>query len=185
VNITETSYFKILLNTTLKLNSTQIQKIHACTPTTPYSAAAPHPAGSDAGHTHTHTAAHLFVPGDDIGAKAQHEGPDEGADLLGGSLSPALLFVQTPLAHAAEGQCNAFWLLLLLLVVAEVTLFVVLVVVVLVVEVVVVVVVVLLVVVVVVVIVQKRVRQSVVGCPARTKTKMSWGELTGVKMYCM
>ena len=44
------------------------------------------------------------LPGNHIGCKAHKEGPYEGADLLGGTLSPPLLFLQTPFPHTAQGR---------------------------------------------------------------------------------
>lgn len=43
-------------------------------------------------------------PGDHVGRKAHEEGPDEGADLLGGSPAPPLLLLQTAFPHTAGRQ---------------------------------------------------------------------------------
>lgn len=44
------------------------------------------------------------LPGNHIGCKAHEEGPYEGADLLGGTLSPPLLFLQTSFPHTVQGR---------------------------------------------------------------------------------
>jgi hypothetical protein len=44
----------------------------------------------------------VSLPGDHVGCKAHEEGPNEGADLLGGTLSSTLLFLQTALPHTAR-----------------------------------------------------------------------------------
>lgn len=46
----------------------------------------------------------VSLPGNHIGGKAHKEGPYEGADLFGGTLSPPLLFLQTPLPHTAQDR---------------------------------------------------------------------------------
>lgn len=42
------------------------------------------------------------LPGDDVGCKAHEEGPYEGADFLGGALTPPLLFLETAFPHTAR-----------------------------------------------------------------------------------
>ena len=56
-----------------------------------------------------------MLPCDDIGAEAEHKGANEGADLLGGPLSPVPLLIQTSLAHAGEAQ----WSLLVIVLVTK------------------------------------------------------------------
>lgn len=44
----------------------------------------------------------ISSPGDHVGGKAHEEGPYERADLLGGTLPPPLLFLQTAFPHTAS-----------------------------------------------------------------------------------
>ena len=46
----------------------------------------------------------FYLPGDDVGSKADHERADEGTDLPGCSLSPPLLLLQTTLSNTDQGN---------------------------------------------------------------------------------